>query len=57
MIKTELIGYTRSAKDRAAAIEAAANAREAEGYVLISVLSTPNCGAILIFRTPENTKQ
>lgn len=52
MIKTELIGYTRSAK----AIEKLANEREAEGYILLSVLSTPNCGAILVFRAPETAK-
>ena len=56
MIKTELIGYTRSAKERAEAIEKLANEREADGYTLISVLSTPNCGAILVLRAPENTK-
>lgn len=57
MIRTEHIGYTRSAKDRAKAIEKLANEREAEGYTLISVLSTPNCGAILVFRAPEGTTQ
>ncbi len=57
MIKTERIGYTPKSKDRAKAIEKLANAREAEGYTLLSVLSTPNCGAILVFRAPEQTKQ
>lgn len=56
MIKAEHIGYTRKAKERAKAIEKLANKREAEGYTLISVLSTPNCGAILVFRAPEETK-
>lgn len=56
MIKAELIGYTRSAKERAEAIEKFANEREAEGYILLSVLSTPNCGAILVFRAPETAK-
>ncbi len=56
MIKTELIGYTRSAKERAEAIGKLANEREAEVYTLLSVLSAPNCGAVLVFRAPETAK-
>ena len=40
----------------AEAIEKLANEREAEGYTLVGVLSTPNCGAILVFREPEPQK-
>ncbi len=52
MIETEVIGYTPNPNQRAARIAALANERESKGDALISVLSTPNCGAILVFRTP-----
>ena len=52
MIETEIIGYTPDQKKRAARIAALANERENRGDTLVSVLSTPNCGAILVFRTP-----
>ena len=52
MIETEIVGYTPDPKKRAARFAALANERENKGDTLISVLSTPNCGAILVFRTP-----
>ena len=52
MIRTEVIEYTPDPRRRAERIAAVANAREAEGERLISVLATPNCGAILVFRAP-----
>ena len=52
MIETEVIGYTPNPNKRAERIAAIANAREAKGDRLVSVLSTPNFGAILVFRTP-----
>ncbi len=52
MIETEIIGYTPDPKKRAARIAQLANERESRGDTLVSVLSTPNCGAILVFRTP-----
>ena len=52
MIETEVIGYTPNPNKRAERIAAIANVREAKGDRLVSVLSTPNCGAILVFRTP-----
>ena len=47
-----MIEYTPDPRRRAERIAAVANAREAEGERLISVLATPNCGAILVFRAP-----
>ena len=52
MIDTVVIEYTPNPTKRAERIAAIANAREAKGDRLVSVLSTPNCGAILVFRTP-----
>ena len=52
MIETVVIEYTPNPTKRAERIAAIANAREAKGDRLVSVLSTPNCGAILVFRTP-----
>ena len=48
--KTELIPYTPSAKKRAKLIEDKINEMVAAGYEFVSVCSTPNCGAILIFK-------
>ncbi len=52
MIETVVIKYTPNLYRRAERIATLANEREAKGDRLISVLSTPNCGAILVFRTP-----
>lgn len=48
--KTEIIPYTASAKKRAKLIEDKINEMTADGYVFVSICSTPNCGAILIFK-------
>ena len=53
MIRTEVIRTIRNIDERARAVEEAANAREKEGWSLLSAVSTPNFGIILIFRTPE----
>ena len=53
MIRTEVIRTIRNIDERARAVEEAANAREKEGWSLLSAASTPNFGIILIFRTPE----
>ena len=53
MIVTEVIPYTPDPNKRAKRIEETANAHEARGEELGSALSTPNCGAILIFRAPQ----
>ena len=53
MIVTEVIPYTPDPNKRAKRIEETANAHEARGEELVSSLSTPNCGAILIFRAPQ----
>ncbi len=57
MIETEVIEYTPNPNKRAERIAAIANAREAKGDRLVSVLSTPNCGAILVFRTPTASEK
>ena len=57
MIETEIIGYMPDPKKRAARIAALANERENRGDTLVSVLSTPNCGAILVFRTPTASEK
>ena len=54
MIRTEVIRTIRNIDERARAVEEAANAREKEhGWTLLSAVSTPNFGVILLFRTPE----
>ena len=53
MIRTEVIRTVRNIDKRAQEIEKIANAREKEGWSLLSAVSTPNFGIILIFRTPE----
>ena len=50
MYKTVIIPYTASAKKRAKLIEDKINEMTTNGYEFISVCSTPNCGAILIFK-------
>ena len=50
MYKTELIGFTKDAAQRAKLIEDKANEMEAKGFELICVTSTPNCGAIMTFK-------
>ncbi len=53
MYKTVIIPYTASAKKRAKLIEDKINEMTANGYEFISICSTPNCGAILIFKEPS----
>ena len=53
MIRTEIIRTIRNIDKRAQEIEKIANAREKEGWSLLSAVATPNFGIILIFRTPE----
>lgn len=50
MYKTEVIGFTKNKELRAQAIEDKANEMYEKGYELVSVTSTPNAGAILIFK-------
>ncbi len=50
MYKTEVIGFTKDAQQRAKLIEDKANEMYQKGYELICVTSTPNCGAILTFK-------
>ena len=50
MYKTEIIPYTSSAKKRAELIEDKINEMVTLGYEFVSVCSTPNCGAILVFK-------
>jgi len=50
MYKTVLIETTTNAKERAQKIENKANEMAASGYELVSVMSTPNFGAILVFK-------
>ena len=50
MYKTEIIGFTKNRDTRAQAIQDKANEMYNKGYELVSVTSTPNAGAILIFR-------
>lgn len=50
MYKTEVIGFTKDAGQRAKLIEEKANEMYQKGYELVCVTSTPNCGAILTFR-------
>lgn len=57
MIRTEVIRSVRNIDERARAIEQVANAREKEhGWTLLSAVSTPNFGVILLFRTPEEAQ-
>ena len=50
MYKTEIIKKTASIEKRAKLIEEKCNSMESEGYNLISVCSTHNFGAILVFK-------
>ncbi len=50
MYKTEIIGYTPNSKARAKKIEEKINEMVAQGYEFVSICSTPNCGAIIIFK-------
>ncbi len=54
MYKTEILNRTTNIKVRAQKIEERANLMEKEGFDLISVLATPNFGAIMIFKKREN---
>ena len=50
MYKTIVIGFTSSKEARARLIEDNANAMYAQGWELVTVTSTPNAGAIMVFR-------
>ncbi len=50
MYKTVVIPYTPSAKKRAKLIEKKINELTSNGFEFITLCSTPNCGAILIFK-------
>ena len=50
MYKTVVIGFIKDAMQRAKLIEDNANAMYVQGWTLVCVTSTPNCGAILTFR-------
>ena len=50
---TKMEKLAEDGNKRAKRIEETANAHEARGEELVSALSTPNCGAILIFRAPQ----
>ena len=50
MYKTIVIGFTKDAVQRARLIEDNANAMYAQGWELVCVTSTPNCGAIMTFK-------
>ena len=50
MYKTIVIGFTSSKEARARIIEDNANAMYAQGWELVCVTSTPNCGAIMTFK-------
>ena len=50
MYKTEVIGFTKDAVQHAKLIEEKANEMYEKGYEVVSVTSTPNCGAIITFR-------
>ena len=54
MYKTEIIKRTANIEIRAKKIEEKANLMNKEGFELISVLSTPNFGAIMVFKKREN---
>ena len=50
MYKTLVIGFTKDALQRARLIEEKANEMYAQGWEVVCVTSTPNCGAIITFR-------
>ena len=50
MADLEIIKKTANIEKRAKLIEEKCNSMESEGYNLISVCSTPNFGAILVFK-------
>ena len=47
MYRTVVIGFTKDAVQRAALIEQKANEMYAQGWEVVCVTSTPNCGAII----------
>ena len=50
MYRTVVIGFTKDAVQRARLIEDKANEMYAQGWEVVCVTSTPNCGAIITFR-------
>ena len=50
MYKTVVIGFTKDAVQRAKLIEDKANEMYAQGWEVVCVTSTPNCGAIVMFK-------
>lgn len=50
MYKTEIIKCTRNIEERAKKIEDKINELEAKNYQFVSICSTPNFGAILLFK-------
>lgn len=50
MFKTEVIEFTANAEKRAKKIEDKINEMVGKGYEFVSICSTPNYGAILIFK-------
>ena len=50
MYRSLVIGFTKDAVLRAKLIEDKANEMYAQGWELVCVTSTPNCGAIITFK-------
>lgn len=50
MYKTVVIGFTSNKEARAKIIEDKANEMYSQGWELVSVTSTPNAGAIMVFK-------
>ena len=50
MYKTIVIGFTKDAIQRARLIEYNANEMYSQGWEVVCVTSTPNCGAIITFK-------
>lgn len=50
MYKTEVIKSCRKIEDRAKKVENKINEMESLGFEFVSVCSTPNFGAILVFK-------
>ncbi len=50
MYKTVVIGFTKDAVQRAKLIEDKANEMYPQGWEVVCVTSTPNCGAIITLK-------
>ena len=50
MYRTVVFGFISSKEARAKAIEDKANEMYAQGWELVTVSSTPNAGAIMVFK-------